>query len=112
MERDREFFTGLRGQRDLFRWRIERDVDTADAAWGARLLHVRDRRHRAVGELHVVLRLVAFAEEIEHRDALLLAVRERCKRGVAPLDDERVIIAERRDRQVVHLFDRERLAFG
>ena len=92
---------------DALRRLLERHVDAADALAAAGELPVRDRGHHAIVKLlRDVLR--ALAGEIERRDALLLAERERRVGGVRAVHDERVIVAERRRREVVRRSERER----
>ena len=88
------------------RRRLQRDVDAGDPIRRARLLAVRESGHGAVRELlRPVLR--SLPGEIERSHALLLTVRAGRESGVGARHHERVIVAERRVREIVHVEDRE-----
>ncbi len=85
--------------------------DARDSARAAGLLDVRDGGHDAVGEgPGLVLR--ALSRQVQQRQALLLTVSPRREGGVCAVDDELVIVTERRIRQVARASDFEDASLG
>ncbi len=93
------------------RGRLERDVDSPHTRRGARLLKVRDGGHRAIDQSPGPV-LGRLAAKVQGGQALLLTVGPRRERRATALNDEFVVVAERRIREVVCAEDLERRAFG